>query len=52
MSGPSWWATMHNVYIGITCWVYVGPDTTLSHSPSGEPACASDPAVPPGMANR
>ncbi len=47
--GPSWWATMHNVYIGITCWVYVGPDTTMSHSPSGEPACASDSAVPPAL---
>ncbi len=43
----SWWAISQNVDFRITCWVYVGPDTTISHSPSGTPACAGDRAVPP-----
>jgi len=42
-----WWAVRHNVDFRITCWVYVGPDTTMSHSASGTPACAGDRAVPP-----
>jgi len=44
-----WWAVVQNVDFRITCWVYVGPDTTMSHSASGKPACASDRAVPPGI---
>jgi hypothetical protein len=52
LPGPGWAATLHDVYNGITCWVYVGPDTTISHSPSGVPACAASSAVPPAMSNQ
>lgn len=52
LPGPGWAASLHDVYNGITCWVYVGPDTTISQSPSGVPACAASSAVPPAMSNQ
>ena len=42
-----WWAVLENVDFRITCWVYVGLDTTISRSPSGKPTCAGDRAAPP-----
>ena len=47
--GPGAWLSVH--HDGVTCWVYVGADTTISERPSGQPACASDRAVPPRLAS-
>lgn|SRR5690242_7244131 len=46
--GPGGWLGAHHA--GVTCWVYVGLDTTMSQRPSGQPACAGDRAVPPRIA--
>lgn len=48
--GPEAWMSAQRAGIGITCWVFVGPDTTISQSPSGQPACAGDRAVPARIA--
>ena len=47
--GPGAWLSVH--HDGVTCWVYVGADTTISQRPSGQPACAGDRAIPPRLAS-
>jgi hypothetical protein len=50
--GPSFWASItgYPTLGRFACWVYVGPDTTLSHSPSGVPKCAGYAALPSRVA--
>jgi len=50
--GPSYWASItgYPTLGRFACWVYVGPDTTLSHSPSGVPKCAGYAALPTRVA--